>query len=126
MLHILTFAIRSLISRQIADWLAEKAKSCGYEVEPPPKAPRPKRKAREAAKAASATSQNAASSSTEHAVNVREFVPMAVCVASAKPRIRVPRGLSPILNRVIELRQACTDFYHGREVSPTTQTQTRK
>jgi hypothetical protein len=108
------------LTKQYADskagrWLARrKAKNCGYQAEPPPKAPKSKGKPKQSRRT---VSKKAAASNSQYVVKIRDFVPMAASIAVHKPRIKVPRALAPMINRVVDLRRECTSFYKGSEES---------
>lgn len=103
----------------MAGWLAEKAKTCGYQTEPELRTENAK------IKKAAGPATKATNSKTRYVVKIRDFVPMAASIAAHKPGVKVPRALAPVISRVIDQRNACTEFHQAMEESPTKQTQTR-
>lgn len=100
-------------TNSIATWLANTAKNNGYgaalhhQENVSHRGGRLKGKARKEAKAVTRTTNEQATSSTNrpaHALAIREFVPLATFIATAKPVIQVPLFLSITLNRVIKVR----------------------
>lgn len=108
----------------VADWLAIKAKQCGYPADlldhtnRPPQAEPSKRlkgsarkKAKDAAKAQGVPAKTSEASATpppksNYIIKVKEFTTLAEFIAvSNKPAVQIPRSLVNALNRAIDLRR---------------------
>ncbi|KAG8157275.1 hypothetical protein KVR01_012983 [Diaporthe batatas] len=102
----------------VASWLASTAKSCGYPADllsggssqalTPETSKRLKGKARKQAKAAAPQSQGSSSrpARPDYTIAIKDFIPLAECVAASKKPVVVPLAFAHTLNRVISTRSA--------------------
>ncbi|KAK7427274.1 hypothetical protein QQZ08_006210 [Neonectria magnoliae] len=102
-------------TNSVASWLASTAKACGYPLdllsnEPPapdkPKASgRLKGKARtEAKKKGKAPAEPAPETAHMHIIAIKDFVPLAECIAGSKHLVTIPDAFGRALTRVIAVR----------------------
>lgn len=108
----------------VADWLATKAKQCGYPADLLDRTDRPpqvepskrlkgsaRKKAKDAAKAQGAPAKASEATATpppkpNYIINVKEFTTLAEFIAVFnKPAVQIPRSLVSALNRAIDLRR---------------------
>jgi hypothetical protein len=112
---------------KIASWLANSAEKCGWQ--PPTlaapgglatqetKAPKLKGCARKLAREAAAAEKKTPSSANnekeppKHIIRIKDFVPMAACVASNISSVRMPHGFLNLIRRCIIARSSTTDWY---------------
>jgi hypothetical protein len=115
-------------TNKIAYWLAETANKCGWTpstgasqngtAPEDAKAPRLKGRARKLARDAAAVEKNNSSSGrsnekepAKHVIRIKDFVPMAACIASADTSVRIPNGFLNLIKRCIMARSCTTDWY---------------
>ena len=116
---------------KIACWLAENAGKCGWtspnDIAPTgdttkdAKAPRLKGRARKLARDAAAAEKkhqtSVKNSDTElpkHIIRIRDFVPMAACIAKNGSSIRITNGFLNLIKRCIMARSSTTDWYASK------------
>ncbi|KAK7423550.1 hypothetical protein QQX98_001008 [Neonectria punicea] len=99
-------------TNSVASWLATTAKACGYPLdllskEPPkPKTSgRLKGKARTGGKAkGKAPAKPAPKTVSAHIIAIKDFVPLAECIAGSKDVVQIPYAFDRALTRVIAVR----------------------
>ncbi|KAJ9662202.1 hypothetical protein H2198_001553 [Neophaeococcomyces mojaviensis] len=106
-------------TKVIVEWLADTARKCGYDPSTASqnteaKKPKLKSSARKLARdsAAAAAKDNVASSTRIHVVKVRDFVPMAQCIADSKDtKIIIPLKILKIFKSCITARSTTHKWY---------------
>ncbi|KAF7511437.1 hypothetical protein GJ744_004626 [Endocarpon pusillum] len=113
---------------KIASWLAENAAKCGWtapnnnapagDTSQDDKAPRLKGRARKLARDAAAAEKKGPASTKKtdeelpkHVIRIKDFVPMAACIAKHGSPIRISSAFLNLIKRCIMARSSTTDWY---------------
>ena len=124
---------------KLASWLPNTAEKCGWH--PPTrtaagelfshddKAPKLKGRARKLAREAAAAEKKTSSSADhgretqKHIIRIKDFVPMAACIASNISSVQIPHGFLNLIRRCIMARSSTTDWYasNATEEGPDTE-----
>ena len=116
---------------KIASWLAENAAKCGWTAPTDvprnggapqdAKVPKLKGRARKLARDAAAAEKKVPSPSEKtdpelprHIIRIKDFVPMAACIAKHSSSIRISSGFLNLIKRCIMARNSTTDWYASK------------